>query len=274
MESKSKRAKVGYEANRGYGNSASSKKRSKSKSKSKSNRPAALNNTKKTAEMKCYEIPLNQPSGTSLYCSPLGIIIPVNILSQGAAVSQRIGNRIEMRSIRYKAWLKTTSGCTLAAGYYTPRTCRLTLVYDMQTNGSLPSLQDIFGRIDSTGAVQGTQLFGQNINVTNRDRFVILADDFFAIGGINKAVNAANSEYSVDAWGSSGKDGAGGQYVDRFVKLKGLNTVFKSNTGTIGDVTTGALYLIATNDDINDLPTAVGSILCFDANIRLVARDV
>ena len=270
MESRSKKVKTSG----GYSGSTGQKKRSKSKSKNKSNKPAALNNTKGGPEMICYELAINQALGSSFLPNPNGQIQPCNILLQGTAVSQREKNRIEMRSIRYKAWVKHNPlAIALTAGYFNAQRVRLTLVYDLQTNGTLPSLADVFGRVDQNGAIQNSGLFAQSINVTNRDRFVILADDIFWLPETQMIVAGAACQWTAGSWGQGGKDGSGGYFVDRFVKLKGLNTMYKSNGGTIGDITTGGLYLVATSDGATDTGLPESTQYLVEFNARLVARD-
>jgi hypothetical protein len=92
---------------------------------------------------------------------------------------------------------------------------RCMLIYDRQVNGAFPNLADIFASANATG----TGYANSGVNMTNRGRFMILADQTETIdpaGGVSKAV--------------------------KLFRTCALESEYKANSGTIGDLSTGAIY--------------------------------
>lgn len=140
----------------------------------------------------------------------IGVQGLLNGLVPGSNASQRIGRKVVMKSVylRYRIQLAAT---TVGGGKM-----RLMLVYDKQSNAAAPAITDILL----------TNNWTSPNNLSNRDRFTVLCDhisdcisvggDFLASGEIYKKVN--------------------------------LETFFNAGVaGTIGDITSGSLYLLYGN---------------------------
>jgi len=139
----------------------------------------------------------------------------LNPVAQGASVSQRIGKKINLVSLQIRGLIGAPSSATS----HLFSECTMLIVYDRKPTGALPAITDI---LDSASP--------HSMNKDdNAARFrIVRRSDVIVVG------NAANNiEMGVAT------------NVDAFIKLKGLHTVYKSAaTGTIGDIETGALYLV------------------------------
>lgn len=152
------------------------------------------------------------PSGAEPSTAFAGIT-ELNCVEQGATSYNRIGTKILIKSIMFQACFSLAG--TVAANDLV----RYMLVYDHQPNGAFPALSTILSANIGTAPT-----FYGAINMANRSRFIILRDRIQAIDS----------------------DGGNGAMISvkEFVKCK-LETQFKSSTSSIGDITTGAIYLVA-----------------------------
>lgn len=139
-------------------------------------------------------------------------IMELNCVRQGTNSYNRIGSKIFMESIEIKVPVTTT----IANSSNSPAVVRYMMVYDRQPNKAFPVLNDIIAVND--GAVS----LAAGVKASNMSRFVVLFDEFFildAAGGI-------------------------GRFICEFIPIN-LETVYGSNGGTIADITTGSLLLVA-----------------------------
>jgi len=170
--------------------------------------------------------PLNMNTTAVLYCP--------NLIQVGSSMFNRIGRKIEMRSIRLVANINTlnTTRTTL-----TPDAGRIMVVYDRQTNGAFPAIADILQDTDQAGANLTESVSG--INMNNRERFVTLIDKKFTIPQATLTAGVLTNVFPNDC--------AVPVKIDEFRKLRGLTTHFKadSNPAVIGDIATGALYILS-----------------------------
>lgn len=144
----------------------------------------------------------------------------LNGCQQGSDASNRIGRKICMTSILFR-W-SASLGSTSTGG----SPLRIVIVYDKQANGAAPVPLDIFQNND----------FESNLNLNNRDRFLVLSD-------VYTQSMSANGEFAT-----------GG----KIYKKLNLETVFNSGSaGTIGDITSGSIY--AWVSQINTIGTANAS---------------
>jgi len=152
------------------------------------------------------------PTGSEPTAAFTGIT-EINCVPQGATSYNRIGTKILIKSIQFNATI-FLGGSGPTQGVY-----RYMLVYDSQPNGAFPALSDLLSVNISTAPT-----FYSSVNMANRSRFIVLRD---RIGNLDV-------------------DGGNGAMVNvkEFVKTK-LETQFKTNTGAIGDITTGAIYFVA-----------------------------
>lgn len=191
--------------------------------------------------------------------SSTGNINCLNLIRVGSSMFNRIGRKIEMRSIRIRANMITLPVTRATA---TPSFGRMAVVYDRQTNGAFPSIADIFQDTDQAGANTDSALSG--INMDNRERFVTIIQKNLVIpqatatAGVltNVFPNASNVEV----------------VFDEFRKLRGLTTHYKADSApaVIGDISTGALYLIGDSTG----PASGSELFGISANVRLKYVDV
>lgn len=162
---------------------------------------------------------------------PFTGITCLNEVVQGATSYNRIGAKIVIKSvhIRFNLVLDGASAKTSNA--------RVMVVHDHQPNGAYPVFSDILS--DNISTIPD---FGSSANMANKDRFTVLRNMFY-----NLSIN-----------------GQRGVMVDEHIKCR-IETMYKSSTGTIGDITTGAIYLVAFADysaaasytQINDMQVRV-----------------
>jgi len=138
-------------------------------------------------------------------------ITELNCVQQGATSYNRIGTKILIKSIdlRFNAFM-AGSGPVVDSFRYL-------VVYDHSPNGAFPAYSDIL-----SDNISGTAGFHSRINMSNRSRFIILRDRTIPMTYTNDAIVSCKE----------------------FIKCK-LETQFKSTTGAIGDITSGAIYLFA-----------------------------
>jgi len=139
-------------------------------------------------------------------------ITELNCVTQGAAAYQRIGTKILMKSLDLRFNL------FMGGSAMTYNAVRYMIIYDSSPNGAFPAYTDIL-----SDNISGAPGFHSRINMANRARFTILRDRLIPF------VAASSSSM---------------QTIKEYVKLK-HETQFKSTTGAIADITTGALYLVA-----------------------------
>lgn len=134
-----------------------------------------------------------------------------NGIVPGSGANNRIGRKIVMKSVLIR-WSVALQATTVGGG-----SVRMMLVYDKQANATAPAVTDVL--------VQNT--FTSPNNLSNRDRFVVLWDE------VTDSISI-NNNYSI-----SGK----------FYKKLNLETMYNAGTaGTIGDITSGSLYVLIGNN--------------------------
>lgn len=150
----------------------------------------------------------NSATGTlGLAASTFATPVLLNGCVPDATATGRIGRKIVMKSLyfRYTATLQATS--TLGGNV------RIILVYDKQANAAAPAITDVLLADD----------FRSPNNLSNRDRFTVLADEI-------TDVISANGNYACSGV---------------IYKKLNMETMFNAGTaGTIADITTGSLYLL------------------------------
>lgn len=165
----------------------------------------------------------------------------LNGLFEGNGASNRVGKRIHMKSLVFRFICLPTNNLP-AATTMQPNPMRVAIIYDRQPNGSLPTtIQDVFqDRCPTTGTTDtlSNDIFSC-MNMENRDRFVILRDWKFVSPSIfNSSGTTAGYPTSLVLWNN--KDMCG-QYNEAYIKLKNLETHFKTNSNGIADISTGSL---------------------------------
>lgn len=199
-----------------------------------SNKPADFFSS--SAEVKALDI--------TLFVNPLntpGNITPLNLVAPGSSFYQRVGRKIEMKSVRIIGYVNLRVPLIMQTNY-TAYLARVMIVYDRQTNGALPAMSDILQNVDYTGVGLTTSL--SSINLNNRDRFSIIRDQIIYMPFVRS--NNATPDPYVDYIVPTADPVTPTYNIDMYCKLKGLATQYKADSAvpTIGDVATGALYLV------------------------------
>lgn len=159
----------------------------------------------------------------------------LNGLTQGSAQQQRIGNKIAMKSVRIRGQIVnlTTNVQTYA---------RIIVFYDKQTNGALCANSDLLQTTTTTPA-NTTTAFSE-LNLNNVERFVILRDYCISLPSVT---NTAGVLTNVGFDPGQNTNNGSIFEVDMFIKLKGLQTLYKDATALIGGVSTGGLFMVLIN---------------------------
>jgi len=152
-------------------------------------------------------------------------------IPQGASVSQRIGKRAYYKSLMIRAFI--TAGTT-----NTVNTPVLMIVYDKRPTGALPAITDIIQTVTPNSMM----------NDNNTGRFEVIRRKQFEQAG-NSTTPQTGQERII--------------YED-FVRMNKRPITFESaGTGSIGDIDSGALYLIMFSTN----PTGTTASQC-EFNIR------
>lgn len=180
------------------------------------------------AEVKALDVPSANYNVTST-----AVITPLNLVQTGSTFCNRIGRRIEMKSIRVNGQLDFITTNTQTTYSY----ARIMIVYDRQTNGAIPSIADILQSTNQSTTNSTNSLSGLNLN--NRDRFVVVRDQRITLPPVTFATGVATFQSQTDAVEPTFN-------IDMYSKLKGLLTQYKadSNPAVIGDISSGGLYLV------------------------------
>lgn len=156
----------------------------------------------------------------------------LNGLANGSDASTRVGRKITMKSLLMKYFWK----CDPASTGGSP--LRILIVYDKQANAAAPAITDIL-LLDN---------FNSPNNLSNRDRFVTLVDHY------------------TEPIGIAGNFGVGGSVY----KKLNMETMFNAGSaGTIGDITSGSVYLFVAQN--GGILTVAGD---FDSRVRIRYTDV
>lgn len=144
-----------------------------------------------------------------------GSIVTLNGIARGDSISERIGRKVQMRSVHIRGHMQsTTTTGTAQMG-------RVLLVYDRQTNGAVPGITDVLDAIGSTS----------HRNLSTTMRFRVLMDRLYPL---------------PDQTG----DGEHLQLpVNEYMKINLPVHFNNGDAGTVADITTGGLYLITLGDN-------------------------
>lgn len=167
-------------------------------------------------------------------CDTTGSVTFVNGATGGSAFTERIGRRYTNVAVQVRGLLRKeddTSG---------PNLCRILLVYDSQPNGVIATIAQIFNAATSTSM----------LNLDNRERFRVIADRQYTVGEVN---TTATQTFAT----------APGSHSVNIYRRINLETTCDGTTNGIGDVNTGAIYLVTLGNN------AAGAGASFIANVRV-----
>jgi len=155
-------------------------------------------------------------------------MIVLNLIQQGAGSWNRVGRKVNLRSLRIRGDIMHTQ-TTAASGFTYGQVIRCVIVWDKQpSSGTIPQWQDMFGFTAQDGT-EGTSMYAP-IRYDNMDRFSILRD----------------VTYDPQPGAKSGNPDVVTYYntIDEYIRLGDRECVFsgQSNPMTIADISSGAIY--------------------------------
>lgn len=153
-----------------------------------------------------------------------GGVRQIALVTQGPGLSQRIGAKIRWKSIQFRGMV-TPPLPGSGANASKLQQATILFIYDRKPKDAVPGVGEILNQ-DPSGVISSDSL----LNDSYRDRFVVLRRlDYKAWVDVNNAdVNAMQIP------------------VDEYFKLKSLPAEYngQSATGGLGDIRTGAIYLL------------------------------
>jgi len=162
-----------------------------------------------------------------------GAVVLLNGIAPGTAFYQRVGSKVQLKSVYIRANLSMQNAT--ATGGVPPSPMRWLVVWDKQPNGTAPSWNDLIKSVTSAGA--NSNNLHDHLNLDQRDRFSVLADTFIQQGAVwNNTVAGTFDPAPSQAF-------ADGMTIERYIRLRGLETVYMGVTDTIASVASGALWL-------------------------------
>ncbi|AUM61921.1 capsid [uncultured virus] len=172
--------------------------------------------------------------------TPSGSFTLLNALLQGAAPKQRIGQRINMRSIHLKMTMTGPGYGAANAAYALYGYIRVMLVLDLQPNSQTMTLANL---LEDTATGIGVM---SSINMDNAARFKVLFDKRYMLTP-STIIAAANFLQTTTN---------GTIYDEVYLKLSHEAYYADTNAGDITDIKTGALFLVTvgSNPDVNEQP--------------------
>lgn len=176
-------------------------------------------------ELKCVDV-----NNVTVGLSSTAVFTPTNIPVQGAAFYNRVGRKINMKSLKLNLLIVPLRTITVSDFV------RIMVLYDRQPNGALPaSLATVLTSYNTAGTTSSTIL--DSLNQGSRDRFIVLADIRNALPSITVTAGVVTNVGVSDQVDTI-------LNIQRFIPLKGLETVFnQTNGGSIGDIVTGSLLV-------------------------------
>ena len=149
----------------------------------------------------------------------------INAVQQGSAYFQRIGSKIRMKSILIRAlFAAPISVSTTGQTETIEGSVRCLVVYDRQTSGAPPTANQILS-VNSSGIYDYSSVF-----IPNRSRFLVLRDKILKLDTASGLTQVFDEYIKCD--------------LDTEYQSSSTNSTI-STAGTVGDITTGAVYFIS-----------------------------
>jgi hypothetical protein len=155
----------------------------------------------------------------------------INLLTTGSSSWNRIGRKVSLKSVHVQGYFNPTTNGNVAYAQF----ARMLIIYDKQPNGSLPSISDVLRDQVNSATDSNVTLVSSGLNLNNKDRFEIIADERWILPGVTAAQTTGITTATCDE-----------MHFEVYRKLKGREVHFKadSSPGVIGDIATGSLILI------------------------------
>lgn len=199
-----------------------------------------------TVERKVYDIDAGTVSADTT-----GSIVACCFPTLGTDMTNRVGRKIQIKSIQGRGILRTERSELMTAAATPGQMVRYMILVDMQPNGALPALTDILKTAHPASP----------LNLNNRDRFRVLVDKQWALDPyyLNTTASTAAASMSNQC------------KIFKYYKKCNVETIFNgTNGGTIADITSGAiLRVILGNQAVDADDTAE-----FTSSVRVRFTDV
>lgn len=171
------------------------------------------------------ELKVNDTGPAQFQANSTGQFTLLMAPTPGSDITNRVGRKTVSKSIYIRgivsAELPDQDGPTVGAS--PAQLARMIVFVDMQPNAAAPAVTDIL-----TAATSVAQL-----NLNNRDRFIILRDKQFNLNAYAYNVTAQTAVASL----------SNSHCVKEYIPLN-VETIFNAGTtGTVADITSGALYM-------------------------------
>lgn len=165
------------------------------------------------------ELKYNDLAKASYVCDTTGTVTALNLIAVGDDNSTRDGRQVTLKSCHIQGVIQPTDATT------SEHLARILVVWDSQANGALGTIATTTtGILTAADSVSNTQL-------NNRDRYTILRDLRFAMGGFS---TTATQSYSQTP---------NVQMVNEYIKLNHKVT-YGGTAADIASLNTGALLLV------------------------------
>jgi len=164
-------------------------------------------------------------------CGTTGAVTLINGIAAGNTSITREGRQCFWKQVIVSGTVVAADATTIASRN------DVYVIWDKQPGAAVPAMTDIF--VESKA--------GSPMNLNYRERFVVIAHNTFVIGGLtadNTALSPTIQPVTIS-------------------KRLNLRTTFKADANGIGDISTGAMYLVTVGDQAD----ASGALL--KASIRL-----
>lgn len=167
---------------------------------------------------------------TSIAFNGTGSIVLLNGIQLGSAFYNRIGRKVLMKNITLNFDVNLTGTDNVDFD-----NLRLILLYDARSNGAAPSIADILLATSNDGTTETTSI--SMIKILNRERFILVRDMHCVGSPVLNVSTATQARTLTPRHDVPSKV---------FARLN-LETEFQtsSNPAVIGDILSGALFLIA-----------------------------
>lgn len=166
------------------------------------------------AEMKTIDVTTTAGATAAI----AGNVFLLNGVAEGNDYNTRNARKIVMKSLLFRFDVDNGSGVQNGV---LGDSIRFIVFYDKQSNGAAPTVANL---------LQNADWMSPN-NLDNRDRFVVLMD----------------KNTDIPAWSNSAGAvllaGSPGPKTRKFYRKLNLEAIFKGTGATIGDISTGSIYL-------------------------------
>lgn len=181
-------------------------------------------------ELKCLDTVLTYTPVIQTTSTNAGIFL-LNAVSEGPAAYQRIGRKVQMKSVRIRGSAALKVGVEATTSDRLGNTLRMTIVHDNQPGVALPTFAEMFANIDYAGTETSTVLAALNPKRTYR--FKVLKDCVYTL----------NAESAPT--GGTENDWVGRVQIDEYIRMN-YETQYSGTASPVEvtQISTGALYVV------------------------------